>query len=189
MDETLALPSDQAVKVALRTQQIIAEETGVADIIDPLGGSYFVEYLTDEIERQALNYIKQLDEIGGMLNAIETGFVQKEIADASFQFQKELERGERVIVGVNKYVDDLEPTKIPLLKIDPEMERIQVEKVKKFKRERDSDKVKMYQTALKQCCLSGKNIMPLLIEAVDIFIEIQECFELWTKKVISRHFE
>ena len=121
MDETLALPTEEAVKVALRTQQIIAEETGVANTIDPLGGSYFVEGLTDTMEREAQRYIERLDEMGGMLSAIDSGFPQKEIAESAYVFQRQVESGEKSIVGVNIYADDTAHVPIPTLKIHPEI--------------------------------------------------------------------
>ena len=137
MDETLALPTEQAVMVALRTQQVIAEETGVTNTIDPFGGSYAVEALTDRMEREANDYIRRIDEMGGMVKAIETGYPQREIAEAAFHFQRQLEQGIKTVVGVNKYSI---PEEIPIatLKIDPEIEERQIQRVRKVKRERNS---------------------------------------------------
>ena len=132
MDETLSLPTEDAVRVALRTQQIIADESGVTNVIDPLGGSYYVERLTNEIEEEALKYIKQIDALGGMLHAVEVGFPQKEIAEAAYQFQMGVDSGEQAIVGVNRYTEGGEQ-EIPTLKIEHAVEKQQVEKVKAFK--------------------------------------------------------
>ena len=127
-DEALALPTEEAVRVALRTQQMIAHETGVANTIDPLGGSYFVEKLTDEMERAAYEYFARIDELGGMVEAIKQGFPQREIADAAFRYQQEVDDGERIIVGVNDFVEDDEEA-TPILRIDPALERKQVERL------------------------------------------------------------
>src|SRR6266478_5081355 len=136
MDETLALPTEESVQVALRTQQLLAYETGVANTVDPLGGSYFVEALTDEIERQAEDYFKRIEELGGVIPAIEAGFFQKEIADAAFRYQRELEQKQRIIVGVNDFkVDEEEP--IEILRIDPKLEAEQIERVSAVRAKRD----------------------------------------------------
>src|SRR5579863_2556432 len=165
MDETLALPTENAVMVALRTQQIIAEETGVTNTIDPLGGSYAIEALTDRIEREAMEYIKRIDELGGMLKAIETGYPQREIAEAAFHFQRQLEQGIKTVVGVNKYSI---PEEIPIatLRIDPAIEEKQVQRVRKMKRERNSTKVKVALARVAEACRSGENLMEPICEAV-----------------------
>ena len=137
MDETLALPTEQAVMVALRTQQIIAEETGVTNTIDPMGGSYAVEALTDRMESDAMDYIRRIDELGGMLHAIEIGYPQREIAESAFNYQRQLEQGVKSVVGVNKYQVP-EEIPIPMLKIEPELEERQIQRVRKLKRERNS---------------------------------------------------
>jgi methylmalonyl-CoA mutase N-terminal domain/subunit len=137
MDETYALPTEDSVKVALRTQQLIADETGVANVVDPLAGSWFVEDLTDRVEAAAWKYIHKIDELGGIVRAVELGYPQREIADSAFEDQRKVDRLERVIVGVNKYVDDVGAA-IPTLKIDPEVERAQRAHVKQLKAERDS---------------------------------------------------
>ncbi len=165
MDETLALPSEQAVLVALRTQQIIAEETGVANTIDPLGGSYAVEALTDRMEREAMAYIRKIDELGGMIRAIELGYPQKEIAEAAYRFQQQLERGEKVMVGVNKYRVAEEPP-IELLRIDPEVERRQVERVRERKRARPAGRVRDALQAVREAARSAANLMPPILDAV-----------------------
>jgi methylmalonyl-CoA mutase N-terminal domain/subunit len=165
MDETLALPTEQAVMVALRTQQIIAEETGVTNTIDPFGGSYAVEALTDRMEREANDYIRRIDEMGGMVKAIETGYPQREIAEAAFHFQRQLEQGIKTVVGVNKYSI---PEEIPIatLKIDPEIEERQIQRVRKVKRERNSVAVKEALARVSEACRSGENLMGPICEAV-----------------------
>jgi methylmalonyl-CoA mutase N-terminal domain/subunit len=165
MDETLALPTEQAVMVALRTQQVIAEETGVTNTIDPFGGSYAVEALTDRMEREANEYIRRIDEMGGMVKAIETGYPQREIAEAAFHFQRRLEQGIKTVVGVNKYSI---PEEIPIatLKIDPEIEERQIQRVRKVKRERNSVAVKEALERVSEACRSGENLMEPICEAV-----------------------
>jgi methylmalonyl-CoA mutase N-terminal domain/subunit len=165
MDETLALPTEQAVMVALRTQQVIAEETGVTNTIDPFGGSYAVEALTDRMEREANEYIRRIDEMGGMVKAIETGYPQREIAEAAFHFQRQLEQGIKTVVGVNKYSI---PEEIPIatLKIDPEIEERQIQRVRKVKRERNSVAVKEALARVSEACRSGENLMEPICEAV-----------------------
>jgi methylmalonyl-CoA mutase N-terminal domain/subunit len=165
MDETLALPTEQAVMVALRTQQVIAEETGVTNTIDPFGGSYAVEALTDRMEREASEYIRRIDEMGGMIKAIETGYPQREIAESAFHFQRQLEQGIKTVVGVNKYSI---PEEIPIatLKIDPAIEEKQIQRVRKVKRERNSTAVKAALVRVAEACRSGENLMEPICEAV-----------------------
>ena len=165
MDETLALPTEQAVMVALRTQQIIAEESGVTNTIDPFGGSYAIEALTDRMEREALEYIKRIDDMGGMIKAIETGYPQREIAEAAFHYQRQLERDEKIVVGVNKYSA---PEELPseTLKIDPALEELQVQRVRKMKRERNSAAVRESLARVAEACRSGENLMDPICEAV-----------------------
>ncbi len=165
MDETLALPTEQAVMVALRTQQIIAEETGVTNTIDPFGGSYAVEALTDRMEREAMEYIRRIDEMGGMIKAIETGYPQREIAEAAFHFQRQLEKGIKTVVGVNKYSIP-EEIPIPTLKIDAAIEEKQIQRVRKVKRERNSVAVKEALARIAEACRSGENLMEPICEAV-----------------------
>ena len=165
MDETLALPTEQAVMVALRTQQVIAEETGVTNTVDPLGGSYAVEALTDRMEREAMQYIRQIDELGGMVHAIDIGFPQREIAEAAFHYQRQLEQGIKSVVGMNKY-DVPEEIPIPTLKIDPAIEERQIQRVRKIKRERNSIAVKDALRQVSQACRSGANLMNPICEAV-----------------------
>ncbi len=165
MDETLALPTENAVTVALRTQQVIAEETGVTNTIDPFGGSYAVEALTDRMEREATGYIRRIDEMGGMVKAIETGYPQREIAEAAFHFQRQLEQGIKTVVGVNKYSV---PEEVPIatLKIDSAIEERQIQRVRKVKRERNSAAVKEALARVADACRSGENLMEPICEAV-----------------------
>jgi methylmalonyl-CoA mutase, N-terminal domain len=164
-DEALALPTEQAVRVALRTQQIIAEETGVANSIDPLGGSYLVEALTDAMEAQAYEYFEKIDALGGMVEAVKRGFPQREIADAAFRYQQEVEAGERRVVGVNAYTegDDLST---PILRIDPQLEGQQIRRVEAVRARRDSDAVaRTLDTLIQAARDPDENLMPVLIEA------------------------
>jgi methylmalonyl-CoA mutase N-terminal domain/subunit len=164
-DEALALPTEQAVRVALRTQQILAEETGVANTIDPLGGSYFIEALTDRMEQQAYEYFAKIDELGGMVEAVKRGFPQREIADAAFEYQREIEAGVRKIVGVNSYTEgEDEPT--PILRIDPAFEVDQVRRVQDVRERRGSQRVTEALTAVEQAAHDPEeNLMPYLLEA------------------------
>ena len=165
MDETLALPSEQSVTVALRTQQIIAEESGVINTIDPLGGSYFIEALTSRMEREALAYIRQIDEMGGMLKAIEAGFPQTEISVAAYHYQKQIESGEKTVVGVNKFATG-EDVKIDLLYIDESVEREQVANLQKVRAERDNAAVKRLLAVLKRIATEGGNVVPPILDCV-----------------------
>ena len=164
-DEALALPTEEAVRVALRTQQVIAHETGVTNTIDPLGGSYFVEALTDEMEAKAYEYFAKIDELGGMVEAVKRGFPQREIADASFRYQQEVESGERKIVGVNAFVQEDEPP-LEILKIDAALEGKQVERVKAVREARDAAAASAALEALREAATDeSANIMPLLLDA------------------------
>ncbi len=178
MDETLALPSEQAVLIALRTQQIIAEETGVANFVDPLGGSYAVEALTDRIEAEAWEYIRRIDELGGIVRAIEIGFPQREIAEAAYRYQQQLERGEKVIVGVNKYQMREEPP-IEVLRIPPEVERKQVERVRQRKAARNARAVRGALDSIRRAAREGSNLMPPIIEAVKQEVTVGEISDVF----------
>jgi methylmalonyl-CoA mutase, N-terminal domain len=162
-DEALALPTEQAVRVALRTQQILAHETGVANTIDPLGGSYFVEALTDRMEEAAYQYFAKIDELGGMVAAIEQNYPQREIADASFRLQQEIERGQRVIVGVNRYQQHDEPG-LEILKIPPQLERKQIGRVQAVKARRDPQAAEQALTELRDSAAAGRNLMEPLLD-------------------------
>ncbi|MEE9604348.1 MAG: methylmalonyl-CoA mutase family protein [Candidatus Scalindua sp.] len=173
LDETLALPSEEAVMIALRTQQIIAEESGVTNTIDPLGGSYYIEALTNEMEKGAYEYFKKLDDLGGMVSAIEKGFPQNEIREASYTYQKEIDNNERIIVGVNKFMTK-EEQPIETLKIEPEIEKKQVKKLQAFKKNRDNNRLNNALEDLKKVAESGKSVMPTIIEAVKLYATVGE---------------
>ncbi len=178
LDEVLALPSDFAVNIALRTQQVLAEETGVTNTIDPLAGSYFVEALTSEIEEKAWEYIEKIDEMGGMLAAIDRGFPQIEIANAAYDFQQQIDRGGKVMVGVNKYVAEGK-TPIDTLKIDEKVEAEQIRRLKEVKRTRDNRKVARALNSLRAACQSSENVMPYVIEAVREYATEQEICDVY----------
>jgi methylmalonyl-CoA mutase N-terminal domain/subunit len=180
LDEVHCLPTEEAATIALRTQHIIAEESGVTHTIDPLGGSYFVEALTNELEAQAMAYINKIDDLGGMVAAIERNFPQKEIANAAYAFQKQLERKEKVMVGVNKYVTD-EVLFIETLKVDPLLEETQIEKLNRVKEKRNQVRVKESLNRLEEAASTNKNVMPVLIEAVKEHATLQECCDVFRK--------
>jgi methylmalonyl-CoA mutase N-terminal domain/subunit len=187
-DEALALPTEDAVRIALRTQQIIAHETGVANTIDPLGGSYFVEALTDRLEEQAYEYFARIDELGGMVEAVKRNFPQREIADASFELQGEIDHGRRIVVGVNAYRHEDEE-QLEILRIDPELERKQVGRVQAVRARRDAGKVEAALGVLKQeAAKSDANLMPPLLEAArahategEIVQALQDVFGSYTE--------
>ena len=174
LDETYALPTEDSVRIALRTQQIIAEETGAASTIDPLGGSWFVEQLTDRIEAEALEYIARIDEMGGMVSAIEKGYPQREIAASAYRFQRELDAGERVMVGVNKYAVAKETNNIPLLRIDEAVQRTQVDNLARVKASRDGEVVIAALESVREAARSGTNLMPPIIAAAAAYATLQE---------------
>ncbi|MCU7495737.1 MAG: methylmalonyl-CoA mutase, partial [Ignavibacteria bacterium] len=172
-DEALALPTQESVMIALRTQQIVAHESGVANTIDPLAGSYYVEALTDQIEKEAEAYINKIDSMGGVIEAIEGGYVQSEIQRASYQFTKEMESGERIVVGVNKFqVHEEEPT--GLLKIDMSAQEEQVKFLNKVRSERNNELVQEKLKALKAASQGDENLMPYILEAVKAYAGIGE---------------
>ena len=180
MDETLSLPTEDAVRVALRTQQIIAEESGITNVVDPLGGSYYLERLTSEIEREARVYIDQIDAMGGMLAAVEVGFPQKEISESAYQFQMQVDDKEQSIVGVNVYTDGGEQD-IPTLKIDHAAEEKQVERVRQFKARRDSNRHAKALAELEQACVENRNVVPVLIDAVSDGVTLGEVSDIYRK--------
>ena len=190
MDEVLALPTDSSARIALRTQQLLAYETGVANTIDPLGGSYFIESLTDEMERQAETYFKRIDEIGGVIPAIESGFFQKEIADAAFRYQQELEQKRRIMVGVNDFtVDEEEP--IEILRIDPRLESEQTARVREVRAKRDQAKASNALNRLRKAAAGTDNLMPYILDAVraygtegEIMQALVEVFGTYTETAV-----
>jgi len=173
MDEALALPTEDAALLALRTQQIIAHETGVANTADPVGGSYAIETLTHEIESRAKEYIARIDALGGVLRGIETGYVQGEIQKASYEYQRAIERGEQIIVGVNQFVAE-KGTPIPTMRVDPELERAQIERVRALRARRDSPRATTAVAEVERRARSGENLMPAIIAAVDAYATVGE---------------
>ena len=173
LDETLALPSEEAVTIALRTQQILAEESGVASTIDPLAGSYFVEALTDRMESEATDYIRRIDEMGGIVAAIEEGFPQKEIADAAYRYQKQLDNGSKIVVGLNKYRME-EKSRPETLKVGHEVEEEQLQRLANVKKGRDEDELQRCLTALAKAAETDQNLMPLMLAAVRAYGTVGE---------------
>ncbi len=174
MDETLALPSEKAVKIALRTQQILAYETGVINTVDPLAGSYFVEALTDEMEKEAEKIFAEIDSLGGVVNAIDAGYFQKEIADAAYRYQKELEKKEKIVVGVNDFVEENEEVDIPILQISKEVEAKQKERLAKLKESRDNTKVNECLNEIDNAARNNINLMPIFVKAAENYVTLGE---------------
>src|ERR1700752_1002364 len=173
-DEALALPTDKAALIALRTQQIIAEETGVVNTVDPLGGSYFLESLTEKMEQEALEYFRKIDAMGGMVSAIEKGFPQREIQDSAYQYQKAVERGEQIIVGVNKYTMTDEPSEVPILVIDESVRTHQLERLEQTRTHRDAGAVANALDKLRVAAKKNENTMPATIDAVRAYATLGE---------------
>jgi methylmalonyl-CoA mutase N-terminal domain/subunit len=183
-DETYALPTEEAAGLALRTQQLIYEETGVANVVDPLAGSYFIETLTDQVEAAAWEYINKIDAMGGIVKAVEEGYPQREIARAAFEFQREVDSGRRTIVGVNKYQSADEGDNIPTLKIELEIEHNQVERVKQFRTSRDKADVERKLAAVKAALRDDKqNVMPPIFEAVKANVTLGEICDLFRSEL------
>jgi methylmalonyl-CoA mutase N-terminal domain/subunit len=177
MDEALALPSEHAATIALRTQQIIAEESGVLNSVDPLGGSYFLETLTNEMEQGAYDYFDRIQDLGGVLAAIERGFFQGEISDSAYRYQREIDQNIRQVIGVNAYVDE-KPPEIPLLEMDPEGYKNQVERILKVKKERDQGRVGQSLDRLRLACKGTENTMPFILEAVHAYATLGEIIDV-----------
>lgn len=173
MDEALGLPTEKSVQIALRTQQIIAYESGVINTVDPLGGSYYLEYLTDRIEKRALEYLERIENLGSMVEAIEQGYIQREIQVSAYKYQKSIEKGERIIVGLNKFRTEEEPPK-EILKVDPKLRYIQIARIKEVKRRRDSEKVKIILKKIEEVASSEENLVPYFIEAVKAYATLGE---------------
>jgi len=188
MDETLALPSEKAVTIALRTQQLIAEETGVVNTIDPLAGSYFVENLTDRLEQQAEEYFAEIEKRGGVLKAIEEGFFQRELADSAYRYQQEIDRNERIIIGVNGYVNEDEKLEIPILEIEESVAINQLASLKKVKENRDNDKVKRSLEDLKKVIHTSDNHFPALLECIRCYASEGEIVDVM-KSVFGEYTE
>ena len=189
-DEALALPTEEAVRIALRTQQVIAHETGVTSTVDPLGGSYFVESLTNRLEAQAYEYFERIDELGGMVEAVKRGFPQREIADAAFRYQQEVDSGKRIVVGVNDYRLEGEDA-LPILRIDPELERKQSGRLEATKSRRDSAAVEASLAALKQAASGDENLMPHIVDCArarasegEMIAALQQVFGTYTEQPV-----
>ena len=174
MDETLALPTDEAVLVALRTQQVLAEESGITNYADPLGGSYLVEHLTTKVEKDALEYIRKIDEMGGMVKAVENGYPQAEIANSAYHFQRQLEKKEKVMVGVNRYQVQEKKRTMETLYLDRSVEKRQADKLKALRARRNNEKVRRTLEQVKKDAQNEKNLMPSIIEAVKAYSTLQE---------------
>lgn len=177
MDEALALPSEHAVTLAMRTQQIIAHETGVTNTVDPLGGSYFIESLTNQLEAETYDYFRQIDALGGMIPALETGYIQQEIADSAFQHAEELRTLQRRIIGVNDFADDA-PLAIPILEMDPQGYEKQVARLQKLRHERDNQRVTETLEALRAACHTSDNLMPYFLDAARAYATLQEMMDV-----------
>lgn len=172
-DEALALPTEESVRIALRTQQIVAHESGVTETIDPLAGSYYIENLTNRIEEEAMSYIEKIDELGGAPKAIERGYIQKEIQNSAYNYQMEVESEERIVVGVNKFQTEEQEHK-DILKVDPEVERLQREKLRTLKEERNNEEVENRLKELKKAANTSENLMPYILEAVKSYATLGE---------------
>ena len=172
-DEALALPTEESVELALRTQQLIGYESGVADVIDPLAGSYYIERLTDQIESETMQYIDRIEEFGGALSGIEQGFQQREIQESAYQLQSQAESKERIVVGVNEFVtEDIETP--PILKVDPAVEKSRAEQLKKLRSGRDSKATEDILKRIRNAANSNENMMPLLIKAAEHYVTVGE---------------
>jgi len=177
MDEAWALPSAKAARIALRTQQIIAEESGVTNTVDPLGGSYFIEWLTDEMVEETYKYFDKVEKLGGVIPAIEKGFFQREIAESAYKYQKEIDEKERITVGVNKYKID-EPLEIPILKMDEKGEERQINRLKKLRKDRNNTKVKRNLTRLRKAAEGNENLMPYILDCVHSYATLGETCDI-----------
>jgi methylmalonyl-CoA mutase N-terminal domain/subunit len=177
MDEALALPSEHAVTIALRTQQILAEESGVSNTVDPLGGSFFVEAMTHKIEAQAREYFRQIEDLGGVLPAINAGFFQREISEAAYRYQREIDNQTRHIIGINKHAEKT-PLSIPILEMDPEGHKRQVDRLEKLREERDSGAVGQALDKLRLACQGTENTMPHILEAVHAYATLGEIIDI-----------
>jgi len=180
LDETYALPTEESVTLALRTQQLIAHESGVDRVVDPLGGSYYVEYLTDEMEKRALEYIRRIDEMGGIVRAVEEGYPQKEIGESAYRYQREVEEGERLIVGVNAFQSDREEP-IQILKIDEKVAEDQVARLKQVRSERNAAAVSKALAKVEAACRGSDNLMPPVLEAVKAYATLGEICDVFRK--------
>ena len=173
LDETYALPTEEAVTIALRTQQIVAHESGVANTIDPLGGSYYLEWLTNRLEQEALDYIRRIDEMGGMVRGVEKGYPQREIARSAYEFERKLNQRDRIMVGMNEFQQD-EPDRIPTLKIDEAVQKLQIEALGQVKAGRSKTEVEASLGAVREAARGSDNLMPPIIRAARAYATEQE---------------
>ncbi len=188
MDEALALPTEKSVRTALRTQQILAHENGVGDVVDPMGGSWYVESLTDRIEEKALEYIKRIDNMGGMLKAIEMGFVQREIQESAYRYQKSIESNDQTIVGINKFQVEETGGDVDLLRIKEAVESNQVEKLHRLKENRDNEAVRLRLSELRKTAKGTDNLMPKILEAVKVYATLGEISDV-LREVYGEYIE
>jgi methylmalonyl-CoA mutase N-terminal domain/subunit len=172
-DEALSLPTEDSVRIALRTQQIIAHESGVADTVDPLAGSYFVEYLTDEIEKRAREYIEKIDIMGGVLAAIESGYIQREIQESAYRYQRAVDQKEQIVVGVNEFTVS-ETTSLRLLKVDPAVRERQMTRLAALRQRRDNERVKNLLGKLEQTAAGDENLLSVILECVESYATLGE---------------
>jgi methylmalonyl-CoA mutase N-terminal domain/subunit len=179
LDETYALPTEEAVKIALRTQQVIADESNVPTVVDPLGGAHFVEKLTDQVEEAAWKYIRHIDHLGGIVPAINQGYPQREIARAAYEFQRQVETRQRIIVGINKHVEEQTEDPIPTLKIDTEVERNQIERIRRIRESRDAARAREALDAVRQAAAGTENLVPPIIGAVDADVTLGEISDVF----------
>ena len=177
MDETLALPSEKAAEIALRTQQLIAYETGVANVVDPLGGSWFIEKLTDELENKAEEYFKEIEDMGGVIPAIENGYQQREIAKSASEYQSNVDKNKRIVVGVNEFINENEDIDIPILEIDTRTEKNQMDKLNQIKNKRDSSLVCNLLQSITKACKNRDNLVPPIIDAAKNYCTMGEIVE------------
>jgi methylmalonyl-CoA mutase N-terminal domain/subunit len=185
-DEALSLPTEEAVRIALRTQQILGYESGVADVVDPLAGSYYIEYLTNTIEQKAWDYIQLIDDLGGSVHAIEHGFMQAEIEKAAYMYQRSLEEEKTIVVGVNRFIMENEerPT---LLRVDPEVGKRQAAKLALLRQKRDNERVQQALTALERGAGSTQNLMPLIIDSVEAYATLGEISDAMRRVFGEQH--
>ena len=179
LDETYALPTEEAAKIALRTQQLIAHESNVPSVVDPLGGSHFLEHLTDRLEEEAFKYIAQIDQLGGIVPAINQGYPQMEIARSAYEFQMQVERGERLIVGINKHLEEEQTDPVPTLKIDAEVERAQVERIRRLRAERDERAARAALDAIRQAAAGKDNLVGPIVTAVEAHVTLGEVSDVF----------
>jgi methylmalonyl-CoA mutase N-terminal domain/subunit len=173
MDEALSLPTENAARIALRTQQVVAYESGVADTVDPFAGSYAIEELTNQLEEKAVEYIEKIDNLGGMLRAIETGYVQREIQEAAYTYQKALEEKTEIVVGVNQF-QTTETETIPILRVDPKIERNQIERLQAVRAKRDRAKADNALAKLEEAARGTENLLPRILQAVEVDVTVGE---------------